>query len=147
VPAAVERVLGALGSVAEVADTDTGTRGAVGKAARTDIGPEEPVEEAELTHTYHRTGRSHQVADHTSCTASSSALLEIRPRPSLLCLCSCHVSSPWDIWVKQKGRWPSPWLETSERPGRRSANPSRLVPRFMARAAKGICTIETDYSE
>ena len=73
-PAAVEQVLVAPELAAEVADTDTGTRGAVGKVVRTDIGPEEPVEEAELTHTCHRTGRNHQAADHMSCTASSSAL-------------------------------------------------------------------------
>jgi hypothetical protein len=69
VPAVVERVPQILESVAEAADTDTGARGAVGKAVRTDIGPEEPVEAAELTHTCHRTVRSHQAADHTSYTA------------------------------------------------------------------------------
>jgi len=56
----VEKVLGALELAVEAASTDTGA--------------EEPVEEAELTHTCHRTGRNHQAADHMSCTVSSSAL-------------------------------------------------------------------------
>ena len=79
-PGVIEKVLGALESAVEAASIDTGA--------------EEPVGEAELTHTCRRTGRSLQVAYHTSCTASSSALFEIRARLALLCLCSpqatCH---------------------------------------------------------
>jgi len=73
-PAVVEKVLGALELAAEAASIDTGAEG--------------PVGEVELTHTCRRTGRSLQVADHTSCTASSSAVFEIRARLALLCLCS-----------------------------------------------------------
>jgi hypothetical protein len=93
--AVVDRVLGTLELVEEVADTDTGTEGPAGKAAGTDIGPEGLVGEVGLIHTCRRTGSSHQVADHTTHTASSSALFEIRPRLGLLCLCSSQASLPW----------------------------------------------------
>ena len=79
-PGVVEKVLVALELAVEAVSIDTGAEGLVG--------------EVELTHTYRRTGRSPQLADHTSCTASSSALFEIRARLALLCLCSsqtkCH---------------------------------------------------------
>jgi len=93
--AAVERVPGVLDSAGEVADTDTETEGLVGKAAGTDIEPEGLVREVGLIHTCHRTGRSHQVADHKICTASSSSLFKIRQRLGLLCLCSSQASFPW----------------------------------------------------
>ena len=54
-PPGVEKVLGALELAVEAASIDTGA--------------EEPVGEAELTHTCRRTGRSLQVAYHMSCTA------------------------------------------------------------------------------
>ena len=95
--AVVERVLGTLELVGQVADTDTGTEGLVGKAAGTDIGPRGLVGEVGLIHTCRRTGRSHQVADHKICTASSSTLFEIRQRLSLLCLCSSQASLPWTL--------------------------------------------------
>lgn len=67
-----------LDSAGEVADTDTGTEGLVGKAAGTDIDPEGLIREVGPIHTCHRTGHSHQLADHKICTASSSMLFKIR---------------------------------------------------------------------
>jgi len=93
--AAVEWVPGVLDSAGEVADTDTGPEGLVGKPEGTDIGPEGLVGEVGLIHTCRRIGRSHQVADHKICTASSSMLFEIRQRLGLLCLCSSQASFPW----------------------------------------------------
>jgi hypothetical protein len=66
----------------------------VERAAGTDRGAEDLVGEAGLTRICRRTGRSHQVIDHMTCKASSSALLRIRHQLGLLCLCSSPASLP-----------------------------------------------------
>lgn len=105
-PAVVERVLGILGLAEEVAGIDTGLGELVGEVARTDTGSEELVGEAGLTHTCHRTARSHQVVDHKTCTASSSPLFENRPGLNLLCFCSCCAILPCthEGWIRSEDR-------------------------------------------
>ncbi len=145
--AAVERGPGVLDSAGEVADTDTGTEGLVGKAAGTDIGPEGLIREVGLIHTCHRTGCSHQVADHKICTASPSMLSEIRQhtKPIMPLFFSSLLAMDTRM-VRQM------WRSSLLRPenvgavlGRGYAWAGRILFGILDPSSKGSCSAETNW--